>query len=401
MKIIVLNCGSSSIKYQFLDMETETVLARGGVEKIGLVGSFIKHETAEGPVVIEGEILDHQSGIEYLLGVLMSKKYGCISNFDQIDAVGHRVVHAGEHYNSSVLISDDVIQKLEQCVDLAPLHNPSNLAGIRAMKALMPEVPQVGVFDTAFHQSMPDFAYNYAIPHSLYTKYGVRRYGFHGTSHRFVAARACEALGRDPERTNLITCHLGNGSSITAIKNGKSFDTSMGMTPVEGLIMGTRCGDLDAGVLTYIMQREELDVTTLNSFINKHCGLIGISGVSSDMREIRKAASEGNERAKLAIEMLCYRVKKYIGSYLAAMGGADLLVFTGGIGENVDTVRARILTGMAFMGLDFDPEINAQCHGTEQVISKPGSKITIMVVPTNEELVIARDTLRIAREQNL
>ncbi len=399
MKIIVLNCGSSSIKYQFLDMATETVLARGGVEKIGLVGSFIKHETSGGPVVIEGEILDHQAGIEYLLGVLMSEKYGCIRKFDEIDAVGHRVVHAGENYSSSVLITDEVIQRLEECVDLAPLHNPSNLAGITAMRALLPGIPQVGVFDTAFHQTMPEFAYHYAIPHSLYTKYGVRRYGFHGTSHRYVAARACEALGRDPKSTNLITCHLGNGSSITAIKNGKSFDTSMGMTPVEGLIMGTRCGDLDAGVLTYIMQREELDVTTLNSFINKHCGLIGVSGVSSDMREIRKAASEGNERARLAIEMLCYRVKKYIGSYLAALGGADVLVFTGGIGENGDTIRSGILSGMEFLGLEFDRKINAQCHGTEQIISTPGSKITIMVVPTNEELVIARDTLRITSRQ--
>ena len=378
-------------------MDTEAVLARGGVEKIGLVGSFIKHEISGNSVKLEGEILDHQSGIEYILGLLTSKKYGCINSFDEIDAVGHRVVHGGEKFNSSVLITNEVIEMLKECIDLAPLHNPPNLSGIAAMKAVLPEIPQVGVFDTAFHQSMPPLAYHYAIPHSLYTKYGVRRYGFHGTSHRYVSEKACEILGLNKNNSRIITCHLGNGSSITAIKDGKSIDTSMGMTPVEGLIMGTRCGDLDAGVLTYIMQREELDVNTANVFINKHCGLIGISGVSSDMREIRQASENGNERAALSIDMMCYKVKKYIGSYIAAMGGLDVLVFTGGIGENADDIRRRIISDMEFMGILFDSDKNSKCHGTEEIISKPESAVTVIVVPTNEELVIARDTLSIIR----
>ncbi len=396
MNILVVNCGSSSIKYQLLDMTTGKVIARGTVEKIGLVGSFIKHELfGKEPVLFEGDILDHQAGIEFLLGILISEKHGCIRSFAEIHAVGHRVVHGGEKFNESVLITDEVISILEECIELAPLHNPPNLKGIYAMRALLPEVPQVGAFDTAFHQSTPDYAYHYAIPYSLYTKYALRRYGFHGTSHRFVSQRASEILGKDLSKQKMITCHLGNGSSVAAILHGKSVDTSMGLTPVEGLIMGTRSGDLDLGVLTFVMQREELDVTTANSFINKHCGLLGISGVSSDMRELQAAASKGNERARLAIEMFCYRVKKYIGAYSAVLGGLDTLVFTGGIGENADQVRANILKDLEYLGILFDPEQNEGVRGKETLLTRKESPVKVLVVPTNEELVIAEDTLAI------
>jgi acetate kinase len=399
MNILIVNCGSSSIKYQLLDMTAMKVMARGVVEKIGMVGSFVKHELyGRKPVTLEGDILDHQAGIAYLLGILISEKHGCIKSFEEINAVGHRVVHGGEKFNSSVLITDEVINSLEQCIELAPLHNPPNLKGIYAMKSLLPNVPQVGTFDTAFHQSMPDYAYHYAIPYSLYSKYAIRRYGFHGTSHRYVSQRACEILGVDINKQKIITCHLGNGCSVAAILNGKSVDTSMGLTPVEGLVMGTRSGDLDLGVLTYVMQREELDVSTANSFINKHCGLLGVSGVSSDMRELRNAAKEGNDRARLAIDMFCYRVRKYIGAYAAILGGVDLIVFTGGIGENADAIRASIAKDFEYLGLLFDPERNAEAGGKEKVISKEKSKVTLMVVPTNEELVIARDTLEIVSQ---
>lgn len=391
MKIIVINCGSSSIKYQLFDMNGPVILAKGVVEKIGLNGSFIKHESRGAKNIFEGEIIDHRSGIEYILGILISKEYGCIANFEEIDAVGHRVVHGGEKFNSSVLITDEVIAMLEECIQLAPLHNPPNLSGIYAMSALLPDVPQVGTFDTAFHQSMPDHAYMYAIPYSLYTKHAIRRYGFHGTSHRYVSQRAREILGGTNAR-KIITCHLGNGASVAAIVDGKSIDTSMGLTPVEGLVMGTRCGDLDPGIVTYIMQCEDISRTTANTLINKHSGLLGVSGVSSDMRELEAAAEGGNERARLALRMFRYRVRKYIGAYAAAMGGADAVIFTGGIGENSATTRFEIANDLAFLGLEFDPEKNAAVRGEEKIISKDGSRVIAMVIPTDEELVIARDT---------
>ena len=404
MKIIVLNCGSSSIKYQLFQMDPHEVLAKGVVEKIGLHGSFIKNERNDGDkLYLEGDIYDHQTGIEYVLGILTNAKHGSLKSFEEIDAVGHRVVHGGEKFNTSALITDEVIKKMEEVIELAPLHNPPNLKGINAMQALLPNIPQVGTFDTAFHQTMPDYAYTYAIPYSLYKKYGIRRYGFHGSSHRFVSKRACEILSVDYNALKIITCHLGNGGSIAAIKNGKSVDTSMGMTPLEGLIMGTRCGDLDLGVLTYLMTREELDINTANTLINKHSGMLGITGVSSDMREITKEAMNGNERAKLGLTMFNYRIKKYIGAYAAAMGGLDMLIFTGGIGENSDITRSEVCKELEFIGIEFDDEKNKDVRGIEKIISKDSSKVKILVVPTNEELVIALDTKEIIeklRNQN-
>jgi len=377
-------------------MTKHEVLAKGVVEKIGLHGSFIKHERNDGEkVTLEGEIVDHQQGIEYLLGVLISKKRGSLSGFNEIDAVGHRVVHGGEKFNSSILITDEVVSKVEECIDLAPLHNPPNLKGIYAMKEYLPDVPQVGVFDTAFHQDMPPHVFMYAIPFPLYIKYGIRRYGFHGTSHRYVSKRACEILKANYNKKKIITCHLGNGASIAAIKNGKSVDTSMGLTPVEGLIMGTRAGDLDLGVLTYIMRKEEIGISTANTLINKHSGMLGITGVSSDMREIEEASTKGNKRANLGLEMYHYRVKKYIGAYSAAMGGIDILIFTGGIGENADHGRKEICKEMEFLGIELDEKKNNGLRGKEEVISSDKSRVKVMVIPTNEELVIAEDTFEI------
>jgi len=393
MKILVLNCGSSSIKYQLFDMSSSVVLAKGIVEKIGLKGSFLKNERFDGDkVTLDGEILDHQSGIEYLLGLMISKKRGVIKTLDEIDAIGHRVVHGGETFKGSCFLDDVTIKGIEDCADLAPLHNPANLKGIYAMKNLLPKVPQVGVFDTSFHQTMPDYSFMYAIPYSLYKKYGIRRYGFHGTSHGYVSIQACKALNVDYNTQKIITCHLGNGASITAIKNGKSMDTSMGLTPVEGLIMGTRSGDIDGGVITLLMEKEEIDFSSLNTLINKHSGLLGISGISSDMREIESAAADGNERAALSLKMFNYRVKKYIGAYSAAMGGIDILVFTGGIGENGWVTREHICSGLEFIGIVFDKNKNTGVRGKEAIISKEGSPVTIIVVPTNEEFVIASDT---------
>ncbi|MBN2747064.1 MAG: acetate kinase [Bacteroidales bacterium] len=397
MKILILNCGSSSIKYQLFDMENnEQLLAKGIVEKIGLLGSFIKNTRNDGDEVkLVGDIFDHQQGIEYVLGLLTSKTHGSIKSMDELKAVGHRVVHGGEAFNGSVFISDEVIKTMEECVDLAPLHNPPNLKGIYAIKELLPNVPQAGVFDTAFHQTMEAQAYMYAIPYSLYKKYGIRKYGFHGTSHRYVSARAAEILNKDIKDLKIITCHLGNGASIAAIKNGKSVDTTMGLTPVEGLMMGTRSGDFDIGALTYIMQKEEIDLNATNTLINKQSGVLGVSGVSSDMREVEEAAANGNERAKLSLEMYNYRVVKYIGAYTAAMGGLDVLVFTGGIGENADKMRLEILNNFAYLNLLPDAEINKGLRGKEAIITKPESSVIAMVVPTNEELVIARDAYQI------
>jgi len=396
MKILVLNCGSSSIKYQLYDMPSGHVLTKGIVEKIGLKGSFLKNERFDGDKVkLDGEILDHQSGIEYILGVLVSKKRGVIKDLSEIDAVGHRLVHGGETFQGSVYINAETIKGIEDCSDLAPLHNPANLKGIYAMKSLLPDVPQAGCFDTSFHQTMPDYSFMYAIPYSLYKKYGIRRYGFHGTSHSFVAKRACEFLNVDYAKQRIITCHLGNGASITAIKNGKSLDTSMGLTPVEGLIMGTRSGDIDAGVLTLIMEKEEIDYASLNTLLNKHSGLLGISGVSSDMREIEAAAADGHERAILSLKMYDYRVKKYIGSYAAAMGGVDIVVFTGGVGENGWETRENICSDLEFMGIEFDKARNKGVRSTETIITTDKSKAKVVIIPTNEEFVIASETRNI------
>ncbi len=396
MKIIVLNCGSSSIKYQLFNMPSKEVLAKGLVDKIGLKGAAIKHKRSDGTEVkLEGEILDHQSGIQFLLGILVSEKYGSIKSIDEIDAVGHRVVHAGEKFSGSVFISEEVINALEECVDLAPLHNPPNLKGIYAMKELLPEIPQVGVFDTAFHQTMPPKAYLYGIPYSLYEKYKIRRYGFHGTSHKYVSKRACDVLGLDITNQKIITCHLGNGASMAAISGGKSVDTSMGMTPTEGLIMGTRCGDLDVGALLYIADKEETSIPYTSTLVNKFSGMIGISGVSSDMRDIEIAAEQGNERAQVAMEMYQYRVRKYIGAYAAAMGGVDLIVFTGGIGENDTVTRTKSLDGLGFLGIDIDKNKSLKSRGKEELISTVHSKVRVIVIPTDEELMIATDTYEI------
>jgi len=400
MKVLVLNCGSSSIKYQLFNMETRTVIAKGGVEKLGLKGSFLKHKHEDGrQIVFEGEILDHKIGIEYILGILTSDKYGCLKSLDEIDAVGHRVVHGGEYFSSSEFITGEVIEALEKCAILAPLHNPPNIKGIEAMEELIPGIPQVGVFDTAFHQTMDPVAYMYGIPYVLYKKYGIRRYGFHGTSHRYVTRRACDILDRDYTTQKIISCHLGNGASIAAVKDGRSVDTSMGFTPVEGLIMGTRSGDLDVGAVTYIMEKEEIGLKTANVLFNKHSGMLGLTGISSDMREIEDAAEKGNERAKLALEMYDYKIKKYIGSYIAAMGGLDILIFTGGIGENADVTRSGILKDMEFLSLMIDQKKNKGLRGKEQIISQDGAPVTIMVVPTDEELMIALDTEKIVLEK--
>lgn len=393
MKILVINCGSSSIKYQFYSLDESRILAKGIVEKIGMKGSFLKHEKESGQkVLFEGEILDHTIGIEYVLGVLSSAKHGCISSLDEINAVGHRVVHGGEEFSESVLITDEVIKTLEKFSELAPLHNPPNLKGIYAVKSLIPDIPQVAVFDTAFHHTMPQHAFMYAIPYALYKKYGIRRYGFHGTSHKYVSNKACEFLGTDPKTVKVITCHLGNGGSACAIKYGESIDTSMGFTPVEGLVMGTRSGDIDMGAVAYIMDKEKIGTKSASILFNKHSGLLGISGISSDSREIRAAAEKGDERCLLAIKMFDYRIKKYVGAYAAAMGGVDVLIFTGGIGENSATTRSGICEGLEFLGIEVDPQLNNGPMGKEQIISKEGSKVKVMVVPTNEELMIAIDT---------
>ena len=396
MKIIVLNCGSSSIKYQLFNMPSAEVHAKGLVDKIGLKGASIKHQRNDGlEFKVEGEILDHQKGIEYVLGILIHPEYGSLKGIHEVDAVGHRVVHAGEKFGGSVRINHDVVGALEECIDLAPLHNPPNLEGIYAITRLLPQIPQVGVFDTAFHQTMPDYVYLYGLPYSLYEKYKIRRYGFHGSSHKYVSLRAAKILGQDYDKLRLITCHLGNGASVAAIKNGKSFDTSMGMTPIEGLIMGTRTGDVDAGALLHIAEKEGIGFQTLNKLINKFSGLLGISGISSDMRDLEEAAAKGHERAIIALNMFRYRVKKYVGAYTAAMGGVDAIVFTGGIGENDAASREEIMKDMEGLGIDFDFEKNRSVKSQENIITREDSKVKVMVIPTNEELVIASDTYEI------
>lgn len=395
MKILVLNCGSSSVKYKLFDMNVRKVVGSGGVEKIGMKGSFLKHTREDGEkVILEGEVLEHQVAIEYILGVLTSKKHGCLNDLDEISAVGHRVVHGGEQFNSSVIITEEVIRKVESCIEIAPLHNPPNLAGIYAISEMLPLIPQVAVFDTAFHQTMPEYAYMYGIPYSLYKKYAIRRYGFHGTSHRYVSQRACEFLGLDYQKTKIVTAHIGNGASITAIENGKSVDTTMGFTPVEGLMMGTRSGDIDLGVVTYLMEKEMIGTSAATTLFNKHSGVLGVSGLSSDMRDIEKAISEGNQRAKLALDMYEYRIKKYIGAYAAALNGFDVLVFTGGVGENQTSTREKICKGLTFMGIEVDSEVN-KIRGEEILISTKNSKVKVVVIPTDEEYMIAADTMEL------
>lgn len=393
MNILVLNCGSSSVKYKLIDITTHTTLAEGGVEKIGLPDSFLKFKLPDGnKQIIEKSIPDHRTAINDILAILTDPTYGCIKSLKEIDAVGHRVVHGGEKFNSSVLITKEVEKKIKECYDVAPLHNPVNMAGIQAISEALPEVPQVGVFDTAFHQTMPKEAYMYALPYEMYEKYGIRRYGFHGTSHRYVSQRACEFLGVDPKHTKMITCHIGNGGSITAVLNGKSIDTSMGLTPVEGLMMGTRVGDVDPGALTFIMDKEHLDTNQLSTLINKKSGVLGISGISSDMRDIDAAIASGDQRAKLALDMYIYRIIKYIGAYAAVLDGVDVIVFTGGVGENQQSLRKRVCDHLSYLGVKIDADINAASRGEEKLISASDSRVKVVVIPTDEELMIAQDT---------
>ncbi|MCB2219957.1 MAG: acetate kinase [Bacteroidetes bacterium] len=398
MKVFILNCGSSSIKYQLIEMPQQEVLAKGLVDKIGLEGSGVIHtKNGSEKVKFEKTIQDHTSGIKTVIEILTNEEVGILKNVNEIEAVGHRVVHGGEDFSGSVPITAEVIKAMEHNIDLAPLHNPPNLEGIYAINELLPDVPQVGVFDTAYHQTMPRHAYLYALPYRLYDKYKIRRYGFHGTSHQYVANRACEILGRDIHQMKIITCHLGNGSSITAIHHGQSVDTSMGLTPNEGLIMGTRTGDIDAGALLFVADKEDLSIDQMNKLINKESGVYGISGISPDMRELEQAAAEHNERAQLALDMFHYRVRKYIGAYAAAMGGVDLIVFAGGIGENGDLTREAICSGFEYLGLEFDAEANKGLRSKEAVISMDHSKVRVMVVPTNEELAIAQDTYMLVK----
>ena len=394
MKILVLNCGSSSIKYALYDMDTKTVMTSGGAERVGLDGAFVKVKLANGEKrKVMHDIPEHTEGVKFIFSLLVDPEIGVIKDLKEIDAVGHRTVHGGEKFNKSVRLTEEVLKVYEECNDLAPLHNPANLKGIRAVQELMPEMPQVGVFDTAFHQTMPKEAFMYALPYELYEKYGIRRYGFHGTSHRYVSQRVCEFLGVKPEGKKIITCHIGNGASIAAVKDGKCIDTSMGLTPLEGLMMGTRSGDIDGGAITFIQKKLGLDADGMSNLLNKKSGMLGITGISSDMREIDAACEEGNERAKLAIEMYNYRIRKYIGAYAAAMDGCDIIVFTAGVGENQASMREKVCEGLSFMGVKVDAEKNSGIHGEEAVISTPDSKVTVVVIPTDEELMIATDTM--------
>ena len=396
MKILVLNCGSSSIKYALYNMDDRSVITSGGIEKIGLTDSFIKFKLGGEKHQINRPIKEHTAGVQFIFEVLTQGEWAVLSDPSELGAVGHRMVHGGERFNESVLLNDEVMQAFAQCNDLAPLHNPANIKGVNAVKALLPQVPQVGVFDTAFHQTMPDYAYMYALPYELYEKYGVRRYGFHGTSHRYVSQRVCEFLGIKPEGKRIITCHIGNGASIAAVRDGRCVDTSMGLTPLEGLIMGTRSGDIDAGAVTFLMDKLGLDTKGLSALLNKQSGLMGISGLSSDFRDILAGIAAGNDRARLAKEMYTYRIKKYIGQYAAAMGGVDIILFTGGAGENQWEVREGATRGLEFMGVVMDAERNHACRATEAVISADSSAVTVCVIPTDEELMIALDTERLA-----
>ena len=396
MKVLVINCGSSSLKYQLIDSETEVALAVGLCERIGIDGRLNHTPNGGEKVVIEQAMPDHEVAIRMVLDALTNENYGVIKNLDEIDAIGHRLVHGGEKFTKSVIIDDEVIAGVEECSPLAPLHNPANLIGVRACQAIMPGVPNIGVFDTAFHQTMEPVAYMYGLPYEYYEKYKVRRYGFRGTSHSFVSKRAIQMLNLDPDNSKIIVCHLGNGSSISAVKNGKVVDTSMGMTPMEGLVMGTRCGDMDPTIVEYLAHSLNKSLEEVMVILNKKSGVLGISGVSSDFRDLDKASNEGNERAKLAVEVFSYRTAKYIGSYIAAMNGVDAIVFTAGLGENNIVVREQILNHFGYMGITLDKEAN-QIRGEEKIISTPDSKVTVAVIPTNEELAIAHETVALLK----
>lgn len=392
MKILVLNCGSSSIKYALYDMADRSVITSGGIEKIGLPDSFIKFKVNGEKYQIDRPIEEHTAGVQFIFEVLTTGEHAVLGNLNELGAVGHRMVHGGERFNKSVVLTPEVMEAFARCNDLAPLHNPANIKGVNAVKEILPNLPQVGVFDTAFHQTMPDYAYMYALPYELYQQHGVRRYGFHGTSHRYVSQRVCEFLGIQPEGTRIITCHIGNGASIAAVKDGRCVDTSMGLTPLEGLMMGTRSGDIDAGAVIFLMDKLNLDTKHISNLLNKQSGLAGVSGGSSDFRDILKAIAEGNDRARLAKEMYTYHIKKYIGEYAAAMGGVDVILFTGGAGENQWEVRDGAASGLEFMGVELDNEKNRACRATEAVISKDSSRVKVCVIPTDEELMIALDT---------
>ncbi len=394
MKVLVVNCGSSSVKYQLLDMEHESVMARGLAERIGIEGSRLKHQAADKEeVIIDTTMSDHKAALKVITDVLTDKESGVIKDTGDISAVGHRVVHGGEKFSGSVKITQEVMDTLRECADLAPLHNPPNIMGIEACRQLMPGIPMAGTFDTAYHHTIPDYAYIYPIPYEYYEKYGVRKYGFHGTSHKYVAERAAEILGEPLKSLRIITCHLGNGASITAVKDGKSVETSMGFTPLEGLAMGTRCGSIDPAIVSFLMEKEQLTIEEVNNILNKSSGVLGISGVSSDFRDLEEAAEGGNKRASLAIDVFAYKVKKFIGSYSAVMNGVDVIVFTAGLGENSITMRDKLCNGLEYLGLELDKEAN-NVRAEEAVISKEGSKVKAIVIPTNEELMIARDTVR-------
>lgn len=397
MKVLVINCGSSSLKYQLIDSRSEEVLAAGLCERIGIDGRMT-HTPSSGNTVVKNDPLpNHGAAIQAVLSALTDKAHGVISSLGEIGAVGHRLVHGGEKFAASVIINDEVIAEVEACNDLAPLHNPANLIGVRACRQIMPDVPMVGVFDTAFHQTMPPKAYLYGIPHQYYQEHKVRRYGFHGTSHNYVAKRVHHLAELDPDNSRVIVCHLGNGASVTAVKNGKSVDTSMGLTPLEGLIMGTRSGDLDPGVIEYIAKKEHLTLEEVLKVLNKESGVLGLSGVSSDFRDLTEAMEQGNEQATVAVEAFCYRVAKHIGAYTAALNGVDAIVFTAGIGENAAHIRSMICDYLGFLGITIDEEKNA-VRGKETEISTPDSKVSVFVIPTNEELAIARETAALLGE---
>ncbi len=397
MKILVINAGSSSLKYQLIDMDTEAVLAKGLCERIGIDGSKLNHTPQGGEkVVIESPMGDHSDAIGMVLEALTDKNYGVIESMDEIAAVGHRMVHGGEVFNKSVIINDEVKAAVQECIPLAPLHNPANLIGVAACEKAMPGVPQVGVFDTAFHQTMPKAAYMYALPYDLYDKYKIRRYGFHGTSHKYVSQEAAKMLGKNPEDLKIITCHLGNGSSVTAVDGGKSVDTSMGFTPLPGVCMGTRCGDIDPAIVKFIADQEGITLDQVDKILNKDSGVFGISGNSSDFRDLEAAANNGCEKSKLALDMFAYSVKKYVGTYMAALGDVDAIVFTAGIGENTVNMRKAILENMKAFGIEVDDSKNQKAiRGAQMDISKDGSKVRILVIPTNEELMIAKETLEL------
>lgn len=398
MKILVLNCGSSSIKYALYNMDDGTVMVSGGAERVGLDDAFVKVKLPNGEKrEIKHDIPEHTEGVKFIFSLLTDPEIGAIKDLKEINAVGHRMVHGGEKFNKSVLINDEVLRVFKECIDLAPLHNPANLKGVEAVAELMPGLPQVGVFDTAFHQTMPPKAFMYAIPYELYEKYGIRRYGFHGTSHRYVAHRVCDFLGVKPEEQRIITCHIGNGGSVAAVKYGECIDTSMGLTPLEGLMMGTRSGDIDGGAITFIEKKLNLDADGMSALLNKKSGVAGITEGMSDMRDVENAAAQGNEHARLALDMYFYRIKKYVGAYAAAMGGVDIIVFTAGVGENQAGMREEVCRDMEWMGVKIDNALNAAVRGKEVELSTPDSKVKVCIIPTDEELMIATDTMNLLK----